>query len=402
MRSCFKTIVAILLCSMVLFSVTACEENASNNEENTAKALSVRGTHLFPYGNYIYYEYAGIVFRYNVKTSEFSSACVLPICSHDYRDNCPMWGILSSSFIENNRLYYTNNLDEFTFESYSFLDGSQQVLKTLSKHEAGSTLMQTDGTYIYYYYKTLKDGGDPENTEDYQWGIFRQPLEGGKEEYLFEENDHGNLLFVSKDRMIFERSSGEIISTDIYGENIQLLFSLESVTNIESEHLYGEELYFLGTDGTYETDANGQKVYHKLLYRVNIQTGEYIQVLDDYVSTFTIDGDRVYYLPLELKTLYSPPNFGKEGNKEACMIYTADFTWYSCNLNGEDVREQFSQENVIHNGLGRVIDGNLYAGVCYFDPETHSFSDTYFVEVNMETGETKEICNINELIQNRN
>lgn len=397
-------IIGIVICLMLMIVCCSC----TNQLKSAAveKDIWIDNTSVFSYGNYIYYLYSGMVTRYHIPTGEFSSACVDPFCGHAVSDKCPMWGIDKISFIANDCLFYTRfsgyNDDYRTLESYNLLDGTVRVLKVFSKYEVGLRKPKTDGKYVYYQYQILKPGGDSKNPDDYCWEMFRQPLTGGEEERLFPtENKYGNLLFVTDNQMYFMPNGCEIMVTDLAGEQMRTLFAREDCFSIDCVYMYDGFLYFLGANGSYDVAANGVKIAHWVMYRVDVNSGETEQLLDDYVSTFSIDGNNIYYLLYDLKTLYDPTDFGETG---VPVVYTVDYTWRSINLNGENMREIFTEEYTSRGSgsASRVIDGVLYGRVSSYDPQTHKYGDTFWSTVDVESGTSLIIANLSQMIQEGN
>lgn len=383
-------LMSLLLCANVFICCSGCNKNSHETLEDSTVVIS-DCEDIVRSGNYVYYNYNGVVSRYNLYNGEFSSACMSPICSHYYIDQCPMWDVEYFAFVANHSLYYTrfNMLtDNYrSIMSYNLLDGTTKVLKQYSKEESDAALPKTDGTYIYYSCKKLIENGSAETPENYQLYLFRQSLEGGEEQLLFAMEETDRLIFVTDNRFLFLRNSCEIYMTDTTGNQLTLLFSREECKSITKLQLLDNRLYFLATDGYYEVAAHGGKVFFQNLLCLDLESGETVKVLDDYVVHYTIDDEQIYYLLYDLKTL--PLSNSKDPG-----VYVPDYTWRSCDINGDHIKALFTHDNILYTDSCRVIDGMLYSTIKYYDEKKETKSDGIFVAVNVQNGSITEIGNI--------
>ena len=76
-----------------------------------------------------------------------------------------------------------------------------------------------------------------------------------------------------------------------------------------------------------------------------------------------------------------------------------DYTWRSCDINGDHIKALFTHDNILYTDSCRVIDGMLYSTIKYYDEKKETKSDGIFVAVNVQNGSITEIGNIMMIIR---
>ncbi len=374
------------ICLLVL-AITGCSKTPySESDEIVFPKVYATYYDMVDNGNYIYNSFAGCVFCYNKKTGEYRYACSSPTCVHGSPE-CPLYDILNVAFLEENCLYYTSMDtdaigDVCYYAFYNLLDGTETVFRKYSKYEIESVLPKTDGTYVYYTCRMLKDGSDPENPENYVPFVCRQPLGGGKEEVLCEIGETWALHFTTEKNLIFCADQDTFIMTAHDGSDEQILFQNDEYSVIEKTLMYEGKLYFLVRDGSSITDINGNTTRRNVLLCVDIATKNVEQITKSYVVKFTISNGKIYYLPFEYRVLYSADDLKQNTSRTA--IQSAD--WHCCNLDGTEDNIVYSDDSVFVSHMD-IYNDVVYAQVKFYDYKENKYSMITFVTIDLETGE---------------
>ncbi len=352
------------------------------------------------YGNYIYYNIAGIVFRYNVQTGVFSSACLDPTCDHTYASRCIMYDIGAILFFNNNCMYFMypgKDNDNYYYGSYNLLDGTLNIIKECSPYETFGGSPKTDGTYIYYTYNKLKEKGDKNNPDDYIPAVFRQPLEGGKEKFLCYIESTDMLNFVVNDKLVFCSNNKILFCTDINGDNKRTIFNVDRYTFLKSFAYLDGYIYFLAYDGTYDITLDGIISPHFNLLRVNIMTGEYEKIVDNYVALFKLTDEKIYYLQYDLRYLYIPDNIGSDECTEVCTVYDFGADFWCCKTDGSNPVILLTNEYLQYDNY-TVINNKIYGEFRIYNKETNEKCLPFFGNISMNNGEITIIADMKDYV----
>lgn len=178
----------------------------------------------------------------------------------------------------------------------------------------------------------------------------------------------GNLRLVPKGKNYYE---GKSIGNDklFYSHNMFLL---------------SEDIYVFGTTNPFENNTESH------IYKVDINTGNHIRVLDSAVDNFKLINNRLYYVKSQDKFLYSSNLDGTDEKKISKNIVSESNTWYDelngnvyyiisdgykCNVrvvneNGEDrllLKEKVENAEVVNEKLVvKLLNGGDY-GMKIFD-----------------------------------
>ena len=380
-----------VLCA-VLIALNACSEPPSDLSatENAVQILS--GIHQNR--NYVYYSFFQTNnFRYNTNTSEFSYVCIDPTCDHS--KDCPLYDS-DIAFVAKDRLYlrgtyYGKGIDSQYYGYYDLTDGTKKILRDCTVEESYGGYPVTDGEYMYYTYKKLRENGDKDNAEDYIPAVCRMNLDGGIEQFLtYMSGENAQLCFAANGRLIF-MASNILFSTNPDGSDKKTIYDGEYVIVMDSMHLYGDHIYILAADGSSETRLDGKEVFKRKLLRVNIDTGEYNELLSDHVGAFVMNNEKIYYYPYKLNYLYSPEDL----EKQMCEVYTVDYDMWCCELDGSDPQKLFDYENLLISQIS-CLNGKIYGLFRTFDETTLEKSAPMFMCIDLTDGKTQVIADMSD------
>ena len=372
---------SMLVTIIICLSMISCSSSPSSDEVYTTNVVR---TDMQSYGNYIY-TFFGAVYRCNRVTNEFLKACVDPECD----GKCPLDGaIAETDHIEKGKLFF-HSFEAYTHKvHYGYQDivsGEVTILKTLSKMEAlnySRAFVYND--YIYYSYYILKAGGDAANAEDYIQHLCRMPIDGGKEEVLMSCDES---LIAVIDNKIITGSIGTMFSYDIDCLEKKLLwkYSDHDYTVIGAFSAINDKLYFLaGTSNYDQCKYTNMKLNHNYLISLNVNTGEASRVVECPVITYSLTDDRIYYSPMVIRYLYVPDNY--ENHLNEIVMFRGDETLYSCNLDGTEIRQEYSNSTVDYIEDYTVVDRKLYGWIKNFNQDTNTWENEYFGTIDFETG----------------
>ena len=371
--------------------------NTEIDDSNQQKVISAT-SNIHINRNYVYYSfYQTNSLRCNLDTMDLSYACMEIGCDH--RSNCPLYDC-DIAFVAKDRLYlrgtyYSKNSNAQYYGYYDLNDGAKKILRDCSEEESYGGYPVTDGEYIYYTYKKLKENGNKDNAEDYLPAVCRMPLDGGEEEFLaYTEDDSAILTFVANGRLIFVATDNVIYSTALDGSNKIIILDDEKYVGVSGTfHLYDGYIYLLANDGSRETLLDGRTTAKRKLLRVNIATGIYEVLVSNYVALFTMNETGIYYYPFKVNYLHIPQNLEKSN----CIVYTADYDLWSCDLDGGNSHKLFDYENLMQTSSSfGVANGYIYGLFRSFDKNTLSKTSPIFSRINLSTGKVEEIANIGE------
>lgn len=371
----------ILIIFLLLGNISVC--GCSNDETKKFHTTNVVRADMHEHGNYVYCDHSSI-YRINTNLNELSYACMDPEC----KMNCILDGpFAQTDHIENNRLYF-HTIDLFNDKVYyayqDLISGKITIFKILSTMELSSSdrIFISNG-YVYYTYRILREGGDVNNEEDYYPYICCQSVDGGEERILVQ--DDGTLIMVA-DGKIFTHIDGIIWCYDINSMEKELFWSFKESGYINfatmPSYLNGK-IYFLARCGTYEEcKYTGKKFNHSKLICIDIYTGEYKQLLETSIITFTLTDNKIYYSPMVLRYMYISPEDSKINEMK---VFLADATLYSCNIDGSDVQAIYTNDMVDYIESYTVVDNKLYGWFCNFDKTINNWGKEYFGMIDFAT-----------------
>ena len=264
--------------------------------------------------------------------------------------------------------------------------GEIKILVTLSKLEDSYRVRfhVWDG-HLYYNRKILREGGDFENPDDYIPHICRVSVDGGEEETLFASNE---ALVVVADNKIITRENGTMYSYDLETKNKQTLFNVEEIGYKNAVGLYqylNGKVYFICMDDTFSiSEYNKKKYLNRYLLSVDIHTGVVKRVIEEPVISYALTDDTIYYFPFEVRYLYIP----EDSDPSGAVVYLASATLYACDINGENQRAVYTNENWDVADRFTVVGNKLFALIYEFDQKTHTFPDEgYWGYLDLDTKE---------------
>ena len=386
----------LVLC--ICLPLAACKKDDppvdNNNSEDEKKIFTTnaKNNDFAGYGNYVFYEW-GTVYRYNKKTETLDKACRDVECDGE---KCPLEGDISSiGGVYDGKLYFfvykPMTIQDKVFIGYQdILSGEITVLKTMDSDliSLGSEYIYVEGEYVYYEATTLKEGGDKTNSNDYERSICRISLDGKKDEVFIKCAENEGMAIVCDGKIIMS-SDGELYSIDIETKEKRFLFDCEEydTLNIVGNIRYVKgKIYFLAeSKHRYVPEVIGGEIRYKILFSVDINTGEVKKVVEDPVVYFCVSDDAVYYVPFNFKILYMPEDY--ENNKDDLKVWWVDSTVYACDLDGKNIRAVYSNDKISYSRRMAVFGGVLYSLIGDYDEEEHYYSSKVsFGAIDLETG----------------
>ena len=177
-----KAIFVFLTLTLTTLLLFSCGES----ETPEIRTSGVVREDILDYGPNLFFPYR-ILFQYNRLTNTVTRLCPDPECN----GNCPLDAFVDfPHFIDENNLYFTAiDYNLHILHAYmNILTGEVKVLRDLSQAEDpfGSYILSSDGEYVWYQAKLLKEGGNKNNTKDYETWLCRMPKTGGAEERIFQ------------------------------------------------------------------------------------------------------------------------------------------------------------------------------------------------------------------------
>ena len=376
----------MLFCTMISCQETPPLSNETSSEPNdTTHSSNVIRTDLIEYGPYIFVD-GQYIRQYNMNTNLLAPACVDPEC----QGTCPLEASINEviQVVEGKMFFYSweaaTSIVQCGYQD--IFSGEIKILVTLSKLEDSYRVRfhVWDG-HLYYNRKILREGGDFENPDDYIPHICRVSVDGGEEETLFASNE---ALVVVADNKIITRENGTMYSYDLETKNKQTLFNVEEIGYKNAVGLYqylNGKVYFICMDDTFSiSEYNKKKYLNRYLLSVDIHTGVVKRVIEEPVISYALTDDTIYYFPFEVRYLYIP----EDSDPSGAVVYLASATLYACDINGENQRAVYTNENWDVADRFTVVGNKLFALIYEFDQKTHTFPDEgYWGYLDLDTKE---------------
>lgn len=390
----------VILLVLLILMMTSCSQIVE--ESIDSEVAQSEAHYVFRDGNYVYLFNFSRMFRYDLKNNVFDHACIIPTCDHNAW-SCPLYGIRYIAGYQDHYLYYVRHDKDYfgqVYAGYSMLDGTETVLLTTPDEEEAISHPIVYGTYLYLHYYRLIENGDASNPDDYKPTITRISLQGGEEEVLFTAETPRLLMSaIVNDRIVFVSNFNTIYSTDLNGENQKIIFEDESCLSFANTGIYYLDGYcYFRSVYRRDTLLTGTGYSYAKLLRVNMETGEVLQLFEEDIRDFLVTGDKIYYFKTELEYLYIPED---PNDVEAYVIRGHDGTLYSCDLDGSNERVCYQNESLRYSNLFNytVIDDILYGSVNIYDEKTMKTTNPYFVKIDMKTGEYTQKGNLTDYIR---
>ena len=386
-KSLLKKGLVILLALVICLALPSCKKEPPAPEIHTSNVIRTGNSCIFEYGSFLYFSYDGI-YRYNTVTGELTNACIDPECEGE----CPLHGGMSRiGALEDGKLYF------FAFRAFShdivlgYQDlgsGEVTVLETLSQNEQSRDTTFVNGGYFYYYAGILKDGGDPKNPADYESHLCRIPTVGGEREVL--ESPAGIPQMIIDGKLLMFGSGLSLYDLETGLEKVVWNYKEDGFKLVRDFSYVDGKIYLIAERPASEAEEMVSEytgvVYtkHAFLISIDISTGEWMKVTDEAVESFTVTNDRVYYYPTALRYLYVPDNYKTDPDG----VYHSFFgsTLYSRNLDGSDLRTEYSTEAINSCYDFTVIDGKLYGSISVFEESAKTAAKSEFCAVDLATG----------------
>ena len=397
-----KKYIVRFVCLMLIFCtclpLISCKKDGpstdseNNGDENKKIITTAQNSDMVVYGNYIFLGMRAI-HRYNRKTGELSKACRDIECNEK---KCPIEdALVSTAGVYDGKLYFFSfkgmaPVSKIFIGYQDILSGDVTILKSMDADlmTLGLDRVYVDGGYVYYETTVLKEGGDKKNPNDYERSICRVSLDGKKDEVFIKLEENEGMAIVCDGKLIMA-SEGKLYSIDIETKEKNLLFDCETydALNITSNIVYvNGKLYFTAkSKNIYTPEITGGECSLKILFFVDVNTGEVKKVIEEPVTDFTVANDAIYYVPFKYRILYMPEDY--ENNKDDLRTWKMDYTVYACDLDGKNVRAVYSNDKISCSRWMAVIGGVLYSYISDYDEEEHTYSSKLsFGAIDLETG----------------
>jgi len=377
---CISKISAVLLTVFVILLLcSGCTEHLpelSPTYTYTPRAVGVVAYRDFCLDNFVITKSRSAVYDRTTGEVKFGF-CEDPECD----GSCPLeTGSPRITGISQGRLYF-NTLERTPYYGYiDIVTGEVVYLLSIDYEEMlPMRPMFVDGGWVYLTRKHLKEGGNPENSDDYIAHLSRIPEDGGKEEVIYAMRENAESLMLIVDGVMYTWYQSKIWRTDLEVWEPMIVHDLETS---EINHV-GECCYLDGNLYFNTIHANGDKY----IVRMDAISGEWSYIVDVDVTNYWITNDAIYFSPYEHRLLSDPERY-PEGSDEA---HYADFsaTLYACDLDGENVRAVFTDTSGVL-GVGNnstVVDDIYYGWINHFDQKKNAWGEVYFAELHFDTGE---------------
>ena len=374
---------SLALAIVTCFTLAAC--TGGKGDENYVHTTKVKKTEIAEYGNYVFCRYDRI-FRFNRKTESYTNACVDIECEGMCPVDCVM-GELVGAFDE--KMYFCGwqQYTHKTFLAYQDIkSGDTKVVKELNdKEDPLEYLTFIEDGYWYYKSMVLKEGGDPENTGDYESYICRVTLDGKKDEKFIKCEGSESLKMVADGKIITLKNYNIICTIDIETKERKEVYDLAKNgykgTDVMSS-VDGKVYFAAVLTERYIDQATSIEPMLRGLLCMDINTGEIKRLVDEPIVDFCLTDDAVYYVPFKLRV---SKNFLSDPKKNTFRVN--DETLYACDLDGKNIRKVYTDSSVIYCGMGfTVIDGFIYGWMSEIDEETLQLGPLFFGGIEIETG----------------
>ena len=275
-----------------------------------------------------------------------------------------------------------------------FLWSCEEIKSSNFSHIPNASFVAKDGDNLFY---TFFDG--------YEYALIKSDLNGGNQVELVRSGQWQNNISVS-DGWVYYSSSGYINRIRIDGSDSQMIvYAPLSIINVVGEWIYFQK------DTPW---ANGDQVFSDYsIWRIKIDGTQEQEIIDDGGRSLTVVDDYIYYLSYDSNPI-------THGDYTLCKI-KADGTGDKQILSEERIYTMVISNGMIYCGRPRhnpnpenafMIDLNgnnkkelEFSATSMFVYNNHVYYNFYFSDsayvatlhkYNLETGETKEIINLNQ------
>ena len=378
--SCLGLTLALLCCIVC----ASCNQRQAEPGSNT----EVKNIQFAITENYIFADW-GKIYRFDRSTETFSLACTDPDCDSN---RCPLECVVNYFAGVSDGKVYFSSFQQFSHNTLlSYLDiatGECVTIKTMSEAEDPEAISSyVEDGWWYYPRKILKEGGDASNSNDYDFWLCKISLDGQNDQTIRQLKDTETIQMVAAG-VIVTHSNGKFYATDIDDYSVSELFDFGAFgfthpyTDI---YCVDNKAYFLAASTTTKHSEYTQQSYPlTFLICIDLNTKQAWQVLDQPLCYFYPTGDTIYYVPFELRHIYIPDNY--EENPSGVMICLFEDTIYQCDLNGENSKKLYSNDQIDFAENVIVIDGILYGWLYDYNEATHTYDKTFFGGIDLKTG----------------
>ena len=214
-------------------------------------------------------------------------------------------------------------------------------------------------------------------------------LDGKKDEVFIKcgEKDGMSLVYGGKLIMAYK---GDLYSIDIETKEESLFFDCEAYDTLKLASrlicINGKVYFSAYSEYPYIPEITGGEVSLKILYSVDVNTGEVKKVLEEPIVYFCVSDDAIYYVPFKYSVLYMPEDY--ENNKDDLKTWTQDNTVYACDFDGKNIRAVYTNDKISYSSRFCVFDGILYSFTSMYNEEEYSYGNKVsFTVIDLETGE---------------
>lgn len=237
-----------------------------------------------------------------------------------------------------------------------------------------------DGEYLYYSRKLLREGGNPDDADDYYAHVCRVHVDGkGKEEVLYLARDNVETLLIVADGKMYTYYQSQIWRFDLADMSSRTIFTLSS----DTVSGMGQVTYLDGFLYFNTIDQQGARN----IGRIDAESGEWARVVDVPIDGYEIANDAIYYARAEGRQINDPVRYPPDS--EGYRSISNGPTLYACDHDGKNTRAVWTDESgLVEFGLNfTVVDGMFYGWVKRFDMEKNEWSDLFFAEIHLKSGE---------------
>lgn len=341
------------------------------------------------FGDEVYFLDTGRLTRYLPETGEYRD-----LSGKD--EGLPTRLVKCLSQIADGKLYYIYEDTSTVYEDTSIpTDGrycyvaaldlltmqSVDLCKISYQYTVGKGYVYGD---YYYYFRSL-------NIVKPRGQLCRIPLSGGEEEVVKAFEAEEELFMIADEEIITIKTSSEV-SVDTITEK-----SVIKSYNIETGN---ERILWNGEIAKYEKAINPSYLDGKLYFLASGSQGDDLIAVDvksgrskiiiSGIASYWLMNNRIYYYPFKLREVnYRSPFAAEPSNYET---HESSILRY-CGLNGKNDREVYSNSDItaFYPAEQIIACGKMIGDFCGTFPELGIESGRVWVEIDLESGDIKEI-----------
>ena len=174
------------------------------------------------YDGYMFYVYESRTIRkLDLQSGYESSACVDPGCTHS-DSSCPLYALFITriDYIKDDKIYfYGNSRGSATLYVYDMKNGNLEELMVINTAGGGCPRHFEYGEQYIFQISDLKEGGNPNNEEDYVAKVISVDKKTGEKATLFEVEQGSYLTFILNGRFYFKYLLYSFYSTNDSGDD---------------------------------------------------------------------------------------------------------------------------------------------------------------------------------------